>query len=265
MDRNKIKVSIIIPVLNSHEIVRRQILHFEKMPLPEDVELIIVDDGSDPPITTESKLPRIIYTNDKRPWTSSLARNATAPQANGEYIIFADVDHIITKEIVDKVRNFDGDFMRFNRAFGILDEEGNFSQDHEVLHKYGLSKKQLKEFGTHLFPQRNQYATRKDFFINVMGGYNERLVLTKPYPQREDGNFARRWDVLYAEGKVRDFDDMVGYKYRATLPMFPNGKYCEGGDVDSDPLNLFTTGLTRKTSRNPYYKPSPTRRYFHEE
>ena len=44
------KLSIIIPVLNSHEIVRRQIEHFKKMDLPDDIELIIVDDGSDPPL-----------------------------------------------------------------------------------------------------------------------------------------------------------------------------------------------------------------------
>jgi len=49
-EQDKIKLSIIIPVLNSHEIVRRQIAHFKKMNLPDDVELIIVDDGSDPPL-----------------------------------------------------------------------------------------------------------------------------------------------------------------------------------------------------------------------
>lgn len=249
-------VSIIIPVLNSHEIIRRQLLHFEKMPLPKDVEVIIVDDGSDPPIVAEPKpWLRIIQTNDKRPFTSSLARNNTAPKAKGEYIIFADCDHIITKEIIEKVLVFKGDFMRFNRAFGIIDEEGNISQDLEVLRKYGLSDHRIKKYGTFLNPHRNQYAIRKDFFINVMKGYDEWLILNKPYPQREDGNFARRWDVLYAEGKVKDFDDLVGYQYRADILMFPNGKYCEGGDVDADPLKLFTTGLTRKTKRNPYYKP----------
>ena len=247
------KVSIIIPVLNSHEIVRRQLLHFEKMPLPDDVEVIIVDDGSDIPITSEPKpWLRILYTNDKRPWTSSIARNNAAPQAKGDYIIFADLDHIITKEIIEKVKNFNGDFMRFNRAFAILDEEGNISQDLEVLRKYGLSDHRIKKYGTFLNPHRNQYAVRKDFFINVMKGYDENLVLTKPYPQREDGNFSRRWDVLYNEGKVRDFDDLVGYEHRENILMFPGGKYCEGGDVDSDPLSLFHT-LTRKTRRNPYY------------
>lgn len=233
------------------------------MPLPEDVELIIVDDGSNPPLTTDSKLPRIIYTNDTRPWTSSLARNTTAPKAKGDYIIFADGDHIVTKEMIELVRNFDGDFIRFNRAFGIIDEEGNISQDHEVLHRYGLSREHLKNHGTHLFTHRNQYATRKDFFINKMKGYNERLILTKPYPQREDGDFSKRWDRFHEAGEVRDFDDLVGYEHRETILMFPNGQFCEGGDVDSDPLNLFHK-LTRKTGRNPYHKHSQFAKYYGE-
>ncbi len=249
------RVSIIIPFLNSHEIVRRQILHFAKMPLPDDCELIIIDDGSDPPITDPTGVARIVYTNDKRPWTSSLARNTTAPKALGEYIIFADGDHIITKEIIEKVRNFDGDFMRFNRAFGVIDENGDVTQDLDVLRQYGLSDERIKEHGTYLNCHRNQYATRKDFFINVMKGYNERLILTKPYPQREDGDFSKRWDKLYEAGQIKDFDDLVGYEHRATILMFPNGKYCEGGDVDADPKQLFHT-LTRKTKRNPYYKPN---------
>ncbi len=239
--------------MNSHEIVRRQLLHYDKIGIPEDTEVIIVDDGSDPPITAEPRpWLRIIQTNDTRPWTSSLARNTTAPQAKGEYIIFADLDHIITKEIIEKVRNFDGDFMRFNRAFGVIDADGNVTQDLDVLKEYGLSDERIQEHGTYLNCHRNQYATHRDFFINVMGGYNERLILTKPYPQREDGDFSNRWNKLYEEGKIRDFDDLVGYEHRATILMFPNGKYCEGGDVDADPKALFHT-LTRKTKRNPYY------------
>jgi len=250
------KISIIIPVLNSHEIVRRQILHFDKMGFTDDTEVIIVDDGSDPPIKAEPRpWLRILQTNDKRPFTSSLARNTTAPKAKGEYIIFADCDHIITKEMIALVRVFNGDFMRFNRAFAILDEQGNISQDHEVLKQYGLPEERLKEYGTYLNVHRNQYATRKDFFINKMKGYNERLILTKPYPQREDGDFSKRWDKFYEAGEVRDFDDLVGYKHRATILMFPNGKYCVGGDVDTNPFGLFDSTLTRKTKRNPYYKP----------
>ena len=73
------RVSIIIPVLNSHEIVRRQLLHFERLGLPQDTELILVDDGSDPPIENTSRLPVTIHcTGDARPWTWALARNTGA-------------------------------------------------------------------------------------------------------------------------------------------------------------------------------------------
>ena len=44
------KLSIVIPVLDSHEVLRRQLLHFDRMKLRRDTEIIIVDDGSDPPL-----------------------------------------------------------------------------------------------------------------------------------------------------------------------------------------------------------------------
>lgn len=131
------KVSIIIPVLNSHEIVRRQILHFEKMGIPDDVEIILVDDGSVPAIEVDTKLPvTVLTTNDFREWTWPLARNAGAKLAKGDYFIMTDLDHIITREIIDQVLAFKGDHIRFNREFAILDENGNLTQDIEVLRKY---------------------------------------------------------------------------------------------------------------------------------
>ena len=37
------RLSIIIAVLESYEVVRRQLLHFIKMDLPQDIEFIIMD------------------------------------------------------------------------------------------------------------------------------------------------------------------------------------------------------------------------------
>ena len=45
------KLSIVVAVLDSHAIVRRQYYYFQRMGLPESVELILVDDGSNPPLT----------------------------------------------------------------------------------------------------------------------------------------------------------------------------------------------------------------------
>ena len=45
------KLSIVIAILNSHEIVRRQLLFLKKMDLPNDIEVVFVDDGSRPSFT----------------------------------------------------------------------------------------------------------------------------------------------------------------------------------------------------------------------
>lgn len=72
------RLSIITPVLNSHEVVRRQLLHYGAMHLGSDVEIIFVDDGSDPPLSSCNfpALPNftIIETHDQRAWTWALAR-----------------------------------------------------------------------------------------------------------------------------------------------------------------------------------------------
>ncbi|KKT34565.1 MAG: hypothetical protein UW23_C0034G0004 [Candidatus Collierbacteria bacterium GW2011_GWA1_44_12] len=41
------KLSIIIAFYNSHEAVKRQVKYFSSMDLPDDIEFILVDDGSD--------------------------------------------------------------------------------------------------------------------------------------------------------------------------------------------------------------------------
>ena len=134
--------------------------------------------------------------------------------------------------------------MRFNREFAVLDEQGNLTQERAVLEAYGLPKERDVKFT----PHRNQFAIHKDLY-KKMGGFREdRIGL--PYPQREDGDFAKVWRGLHESGEIRDFDEMYGNENRKTLYMFPNGKYC--GDVDHNPFNLFHS-LSRKTDKNRFY------------
>lgn len=225
--------------------MRRQLLHFDKIGIPEDTEVIILDDGSIPPLTVEPRPWLTLFTtNDFRPWTWPVARNTGARIAKGEYFIMVDLDHIVTKDFIDKVRNFKGDHIRVNRQFAVLDEEGNLTQDLEVLQSYGLPK----DKGVGFTPHRNQFAIHRDLYAKL-GGYREDRI-GMPYPQREDGDFAHNWRLLYEKGEIKDFDDLVGYEHRPILYMFPNGKYC--GDVDHNPFNLFHD-LTRKTNKNPLW------------
>jgi glycosyltransferase involved in cell wall biosynthesis len=234
------RLSIIVPVLNSHEIVRRQLLHFERIGLPTDTELILVDDGSEPPIENTSSLPVTIHrTNDTRPWTWALARNAGARLAQGEYLLMFDLDHIVTRKLIDFVRGFGGEKVQFLREIGVLDERGQFTQNRDVLLKYGLPKGNDLKVG----PLPNNFAMRRDLFWEL-GGYREDLV-ERAYPQGEDRLWKKTWyEYERRSGKHAD-------PHRPTIYVFPVGKIV--GDVDYNPQGLFHS-LTRKTKRNHWYQ-----------
>lgn len=239
------KLSIVIPCLNSHEVVRRHMLHFSRMVWHGDTELIVVDDGSEPPLgePCATTLPcglhyQLIKTNDRRPWTWALARNVGARAARGEYLLMFDIDHIVPGEAIKFIREFSGHKVQFVREIGVLDEHGALTQDRDVLESYGWPKSK----GLGIGPLPNNFAMRKDLFWEL-GGYREDLYM-RPYPQGEDRDFRSKWRTY--EMSHGGEGSMV-CPIRPRIFMFPNGKYL--GDVDADPQGLFH-GLTRKTSRN---------------
>lgn len=239
------RLSIIAPVLNSHEIVRRQLLHFDRIGLPEDTELILVDDGSDPPLWVEHGVGvdlikpnfQFLSTGDTRPWTWALARNMAARKARGEYLLMFDIDHIVTRKLLDFVLTNDAPRIHFPRRFGVLDEEGVLVRDRAVLETYGLPpEKKIVE------SHQNSFAMRKSLFWEL-GGYREDLI-GKPYPQGEDSDFYHKW---------QDYGDREGIKSLEgpVLYVFPSGRWC--GDVDYNPHGLFHD-LSRKSEQNYYWR-----------
>jgi len=241
MVEKDIEVSIVVPCLNSHEALRRYLLHFEKIGIPDDTEVLIVDDGSDPPL--DCKWARVHRTNDFRPWTWALARNAGAREAKGDKFIMVDLDHIIDRPLIDAVRAMKEDYMRFWREFAVIDENGVLTQDVETLVAYGWPRERWATRGVALPPHRNQFAMSRNLW-DRMGGYIETRV-GLPYPQREDGDFHDRWVEMFEKGEINMAEN------RPTLYMYPNGKYC--GDVDFNPKNLFHN-LTRKNRKNFWYR-----------
>src|SRR5512147_2270486 len=153
------KLSIIIPFLNSHEIVRRQLINFRNLDMPKEVEIIFVDDGSDPPLSTvPGERPRnfrILETHDTRPWTWALARNAGARAARGTHFFMIDGDYILRPPAIERALEFDGDRLGTKREFGILDEHGNFSQDIPTLIAYGLPPEHIARRGVRMPPHCN--------------------------------------------------------------------------------------------------------------
>jgi glycosyltransferase involved in cell wall biosynthesis len=220
---SSLRLSIIIPVLNSHEIVRRQILHYEWF-LPHDAELLIVDDGSEPPIEDESYTARIIYTHDKRQWTQPIARNIGAQNAIGEFLIFTDIDHIIPEETIRFAEDFKYGYGRFKREVAVLDKDGHITQDRDELAKYGFPKERGLRVGCHTLSM----IVRADVFRDT-GGFRENIG---HYPTHDDGDMKRKLKHLERVGVVKCPDDE-----RPVIYMFPNGRFC--GDKDCNPFGLF--------------------------
>ena len=242
------KLSIVIPVLNSHEIVKRQNLHFGRMNV--DVEILFIDDGSEPPIDSPYVAHR---TNDYRPWTWALARNKGAKIAKGQYLLMFDLDYIITEDVIRDCLEFNKDYRGFKRQFGCLDENGNLVQTVDELVKWGWPKERYAERGFDLPPHPNNFLIRKEKFFE-MGMFREDLV-ERPYPQGEDRHFKKtrmRWEK---EGRLE-----CDWESRPTLYMFPNGQFC--GDVDYNPFGMFHD-LSRKTDNNYWFKKQNERSVSH--
>jgi len=167
------KLSIIIPVLDSHKIVRRQIKHFKRMNLPNDIEILFMDDNSNPPLREtfpnyKSVRNFNIYpTYDKRPWSNACAKNMGAQIAEGEYLFITDIDHILPREAIDAVYNFTGDKMEFERQYAVLNGKAQIIQKRATLRKYGHRRKSIRTYR-----HTNTFAMKRKIFWEI-GGYPE--------------------------------------------------------------------------------------------
>lgn len=243
------RVSIITAILDSQEVVRRQMLHYKKLDLPDDVEIIFVDDGSKPPLEfpVELKNFRHFATNNFSNWTQPAARNFGVKQATGKYVICTDIDHILSKELIEFVYNTDYDIVRFRREVGVLDENGDFTQDEDVLVSYGFQMQRIRDKGRGIAPHGNSYAFRRKLYLEL-GGVSERYVGTGKYPNREEVPLKRVCHQLERDGKIT----ILNGDGRPTIYMFPNGHYC--GDINYNPFNLFHNtsrqrNIGRKTNK----------------
>jgi glycosyltransferase involved in cell wall biosynthesis len=195
-----VRLSIVIAVLDSHEVVQYQIRHFEKFIWRYSVELIIMDDGSELPldevVTIDNKEQiGIVKTYDTRQWSQPVARNYGAKIARGEYILFTDIDHIITEEALKDSIGFTSDKLVFRRSYGVLTPDGNVSCDKETLLLYGCKEKDLTVKSQHA----NTFCIKKTIFLDMLNGYDEKFC--GKYGG-DDTDLNNRYGNLYNLGMV---------------------------------------------------------------
>jgi glycosyltransferase involved in cell wall biosynthesis len=167
------RLSLIVSVLESYEVVRRQLLHLGRI-LPADCELILVDDGSVPPLrATCEGVPApanfvLHATNDFRPWTQARARNAGADLARADRLVFFDVDHVLTADVLRACAEYPGDKLHWVRRPGVLDDSGRLVTDPITLVEYGMTDPSPS---IHV----NSFMIRRSLF-RALGGYDERFA-----------------------------------------------------------------------------------------
>ena len=194
------QLSIVIPVYNSHRVVRRQIKHFHSMGLPNDIEIILMDDGSDPPLKQyfpnwkEVNNLYIYPTCDKRPWTQACAKNLGARIADGEYIFITDIDHILPKETIMEAYRFRGDKMVFSRHFAVLDNKGRVRTDIKTLRRYGHKKPRRTTY-----QHTNTFCMKRKVFWDI-GGYPEEDCDVGRQDNRDDTHLHNRYKAHVRKG-----------------------------------------------------------------
>jgi glycosyltransferase involved in cell wall biosynthesis len=226
------KISIIVSVYQSYEIVRRQLIHLRRITKDLPVEIIIVDDGSNPPIPEAS-----YQTGNKLAWTQGLGRNLGASKAKGEYLLMTDIDHIISKEAIEDALSFTGNKMIFRRQIGVLDENGNLSQDPKVLDDWGWRGK--LDASVH----GNTWVMKKSMF-DELGGYDTAVCNRGYHPisrEGDDNYFNTEWN--HANRGVKQV-------YGRDIYLFPLGRFNKTGDLN--PFNLFHN--LSQTKQEKFYK-----------
>lgn len=104
--------SFIIPHRNTPVLLQHLL---DTIPLRDDVEIVIVDDNSDPAVVDFEEFPgknrpntQIVY-NKETGRGAGYARNLGLEKATGEWLLFADSDDYYTTHIVDLLDNYQTD------------------------------------------------------------------------------------------------------------------------------------------------------------
>jgi hypothetical protein len=136
-----------------------------------------------------------------------------------------DIDHILSREAIEDALNFTGNKMIFRRQIGVLDEDGNITQDRDALLDWGWNKDSL-DASVH----GNTFVMKKEVF-EQLGGYEEKSCTTGIHPKSRSGDdcrFNSKWNK-----KFRGVKPVMG----RDIYLFPTGRFHMNGDLN--PKGLF--------------------------
>ena len=189
-------LSIIIPCYNAEPYINELLARLAPQIGGDEVEVIIIDDGSEKPFKTAWKWARVIRQENGG---ASKARNTGLDNAKGEYVAFIDADdlvdmsyiHLVLEKI--KAEKFDYCYLSW-KAFGGWD--------------FTVQLRSVRD----KFPPFNLCVWNRVYKRSMIGDirFNEKKAIA------EDAEFIRK---VKEEGKKKAFIPEIVYYYRSNTPQ----------------------------------------------
>lgn len=202
--------TIIIPHKNIPVLLERLI---KSIPLRDDLEIIVVDDGSDFKVVDFDKFPcrdrenlQLILNRESH--GAGYARNCALPLAKGKWVLFADSDDFFNQgfdDFLDKYMDSDVDIVYFNA--NSVDSE-TFEPSNRVNH--------LHEF-------IQEYHNNKGHGELVM-----RYLFTEPWCKMVKREVIERYQIKFEETSIRNdvrYSYLVGH-YAGRIIVDDRQLYC---------------------------------------
>ena len=178
---NKIEISIIIPIHNGKQVIRKCLNGINASSHP-NCEVLVVDDASTDESTEICRQFNVKIFRITKQSGPGAARNLGSKKAKGEILFFVDSDVVIQPDTIEKVLKTFNSNLEISALFGSYDadpeEQDFFSQYRNLCHHF------IHQHGN---PEASTFwagcgAIRKNIF-DELGGFDEKKY---PKPSIED-------------------------------------------------------------------------------
>lgn len=202
---NDILLTIIIPCFNAEPYIN-ELLDNLKPQITKEVQVLIIDDGSEIPFKTDYDWVTVIRQNNSG---ASAARNTGLDNAIGEYIAFIDADDMIANNYISSIINkikkekFDYCYLSWRTL------PGGWQQSVKLTSIYDI------------FPPFNLCVWNRIYRRDMIGDvrFNVKKLIA------EDAEFIR---AVKEEGKKKAYIDEYMYFYRSSTPNSLTKRFADG-------------------------------------